>query len=439
MTHGLTAFEAAHAQSILDAQPVLEPIPAAFVPHIRIGIVVRKPPAVISALLKCLDAQVLRDKTDRSYHFITDFAPQDPGAAQTIELLQAFGTTHQSLMETGGNVGGDFSDVGPSHSWTPQAWHRVGGLKNRIFQQALNDKVSHIWLLDADVMCDTTTLQSLKDVNSPIVAAVYWTQWMKQKAGDRQIIHAAPQVWVRHPYLLSGNGYTEASFRAALIERKLVKVGGLGACTLFTREAIEKGVSFQPVPEGLPPGPMGDGEDRHLCERARRLHLPLLADAWPDIWHAYHADEYPQLEEWVTRLTTPHPTKPSRGDLVSIRIEPLEPFPHPSQPNTIQYFGPHFSRGRLGSGQWMPEIQETVAGMAVGDRRIVTLHYPVHHEYPTLRSQQRLVAITLCDAKPFRYAPVLEREVLAGAASGSWADTTTLTAQAIDDFHAEPA
>ena len=49
------------------------------------------------------------------------------------------------------------------------------------------------------------------------------------------------------------------------------------------------------------------------------------------------------------------------------------------------------------------------------------------------------VAITLCDAKPFRYAPVLEREVLAGAASGSWADTTTLTAQAIDDFHAEPA
>lgn len=301
-----------------------------------------------------------------------------------------------------------------------------------MLQEALTLGVDACWLVDADVLCDPTTLQSLGDCEAPIVAGVYWTHWQAPQPGVVAVQHAGPQVWLRHPYNLSGRGLTEPEFRALLVQRQLVQVGGLGACTLFSRAAIEKGVNFAPVPEGLPAGPMGDGEDRHLCERARRLHLPLFADSWPDIWHAYHAAEHPEIPAWLARLSAPHLQRPVSGALVSFKIEPLEPAPHPLQPGVLQHLPMQFGRGRLGSMKVLPELEEALGSMQVGERQIVSLHFPAHYPYPSLRGQQRLVALTLFDAKAYRLPPVVERELFVGNHTGAVVDATTLTAPQLD-------
>jgi len=171
---------------------------------------------------------------------------------------------------------------------------------------------------------------------------------------------------------------------------------------------------------------MADGEDRHLCERARRLHLPLLADSWPDIYHAYHANEYSEIPNWLARLEAPHKERADVGDLVSYKLEMNEPVPQPHEPNRLSYVGPQYGRGRMGALGVLPEIEEALASMLVGERRILHVHYPTHYEYATLRGQSRVVTAYLLDVKPFGIAPVIDRENFVGNNSKRVVDSTTL-------------
>lgn len=431
----LTPQEEAHARSIGDQAVSLAPIPPQRTPKLLIGAVVRKPAAIVKAFLAQLSAQQLRRPAEIHYYFVGDFGQYDAFAPEAWRVLEDFAArTPNVILKRAGNAGGDFTDTGSTHAWSPQAWHRVGNLKNGIIQTCLTGGFEAVWLVDADVLCDPWTLQSLMDCEVPIVAGVYWTHWQRPVEGSTEVVHAGPQVWLRHPYILSGHGYSEPQFRRVLIDRGLLRVWGLGACTLFHRSSLEKGVHFTPVTEGLPPGPMSDGEDRHLCERARRLHLPLYADAWPDIWHCYHADDIAECDRWQARLSAPRPVSVSPGDLVSARLDCLEPIPQPQNPQVLQQLGPQFWRGRIGTGQLLPELEEAVVSMKRGERRIVTLHYPAHYDYPSLRSQQRLVACTLLDAKLYRVPPTIERELMVGRQTGAWMDATTLTAGQITDM-----
>ena len=431
----LTNAEEAHARSIADENVVLAPIPPTHKPRILDGAVIRKPPEVIAAFLKTLAWQRLRKPADIGYHFVTDYPAGDASFAGVKALLTDFDKSRQNVtIRHATNAGNDFLEAPDGHHWTNTAWHRVGALKNSIMQACMDGRWDALWLVDADVLCDPYTLQSLGDCEVPIVAGVYWTHWRRPVDGDAIVNHAGPQVWLRHPYQLDGHGYTEADFRSALVGRKLLRVWGLGACTLFHRAVLEKGVSFAPVPDGLPPGPMSDGEDRHLCERARRLHLPLYADAWPDIWHAYHRADYDHIPRWLQRFASPRPNTPQASDLVSCKIESLEPTPSPQALNVLQHFGPQYVRGRLASLPVLPEIAEALGSMSVGERRIVRLHFPAHYGYATLRSQQRLVAVTLFDTKPWQLPPTIDEELFVGAASGKIADAVTLTPTQIDSF-----
>ena len=59
----LTAFERAHAESIVDPNPTLMPIPQAKEPRLLAASIVRKPPQVITALLQTLAWQCLKKGT----------------------------------------------------------------------------------------------------------------------------------------------------------------------------------------------------------------------------------------------------------------------------------------------------------------------------------------------------------------------------------------
>jgi len=416
----LTDYERKHAQSITEPATVV-PIPPHKIDKILVASVVRKPPIVLRAFLKTIRQAV--EKADLSYFFITDFAKSDDYADESLKLISTFCSEHPhaSFTQHHSNLGKDYGDGPQTRQWTASAFARMGTLKNTILQKALSEGFDMLWLLDADVLCDPWTLQSLRDCEQAVVAAVYWTQWQRVLPNSTDTVHAGPQVWLRHPYQLSGHGYTEAEFRAALVDRKLLRVWGLGACTLFRRGAIEKGVSFTPVPEGLPGGPMSDGEDRHLSERARRLHIPLYADAWPDIWHAYHPAEYSDIDKWVRRLSEPRPV-PTRGDLVNVRLQNLE------QPE----LAPQWVRGRLGNLGVVPELEEAIASLSIRDAKVVRVHFPIHYPLAAYRNRTLLFHVKLLDAKPYRLAPVIEREILQGAKTGTTVDATTLTQAQLD-------
>lgn len=404
---------------------MLNPLPGQRETVIVVGTSVRKPLNILSAHLQSLAWQELPSRTRIVPVYVPDFSP-DQSDAQ--ELLFRFVNERGGILIQGASQGGeDFSDAAhhDSHVWTQTAMARVGHNKNLIIQKALEIGADYVFFCDADLILDRTTIKSLVDAQKPISSAVYWTYWTKRGTETRQV-HAAPQVWLRHPYDLSGRGMDDAEFRQKLLARGLTRVWGFGACTLIQRSVFEAGVSFEYLADVPQTGLMG-GEDRHFCIRAERLHIDAYADSWPDVFHIYHGDlDVPRIPEMIARLGTPHPEKPSLGDLVSLRLRPLEPVP--VGPGQLQQAATVQTRGRLGQLAMLPEIEEAVYSLKRGEKQVVRVHYPVHHPLGWLRGRTRLIEVTLIDCKPFAHPPILEDELYVGQNSGAWHDQVTLNA-----------
>lgn len=393
--------------------------------------VVRKPPEVLSAFFHCLQWQQFRQPgAILSYRFIANFAATDPFRDASLALMRA---AQAPFVEVEAPAG-DYGDTDKTRLWSQSSFGRMAELKNRLLQDALTDEVDYIFLIDADVLIDPWTLQALLDSEAPIVSAVYWTNWQRALPGSTDFVHAGPQVWLRHPYHLDDERHTEAEFREALIRRSRIPVRGLGACTLINVAALKAGVNFSRV-DGLPPGPMAEGEDRHFCARAQRAHVLMVADAWPDVYHAYHPAEYGSIPDMMARLARKPVERPKVGDLVSIKVEPLEPVPDST--GRMFMVSPRFVRGRLGCLPVLPQLEATAASLRCGDSRITRVMYPQHYPLDFMRNQTRLFRVTLLDAKPYSFAPVIDRELLVDAASGRVLDSTNFTAAQVTEMVAD--
>lgn len=397
------------------------------------GTTVRKSLDVLKAYLASLAWQESLPRTSIHYCFVPDF-PQPNTDAETY--------LRDWVKERGGEIlrgipssAGDFSD-GPefdSHQWGGAAMARVAQNKNKILRRTLELKADAVFLCDADLILDTTTLTSLVACDKPLVSSVFWTHWTKHGYETRQI-HAAPACWLVHPYQLSGRGMDEAEFRQKLINKELTQVWGFGAATLIQRKVLEAGISFDYLPDVPRTGLMA-GEDRHFSIRCERAHIPAYADPWSDLFHVYHLDRHvPMIPEMVKRLSILHPQKGTLGDLVSLKIEALEPVPHAN--GGLQGIPRQHVRGRLGQIALMPELEEAVYALSRGETRIVPVHFPVHHPLAYFRGRRRLIRVTLVDVKPLCWPPVLDAELFVGPNSGRFADTTTLTSQQLEGMKA---
>jgi hypothetical protein len=386
---------------------------------------VRKPAAIVAAWLQSLAWQVIPRGVQPFYLFIDDGCEPDARA-----LLDQFVVERGGLVWNMGGAQPDFSDVGFTHQWAISAMNRVGAIKDKVLEFARVNRAEAVWLVDADLICDPMTLTSLWSVPDPIVSAVYWTAWSKVPA-EHPPVHSGPQVWLQHPYGLSGRGMEEWEFRRRLIDRQLTEVGGLGACTLIRREALLRGVSFAPWPGNNLEG-IGQGEDRHFCMRASALHLRLMADPWPNSFHIYHRPEDEALiPEMVARLAhLDNREIPHLGDLVSLRLHALElvltgtGWMHPPQ---------QLVRGRLGKVSLHPELEDAILDMTRGEVRVVPVHFGLDYPFPPYRGQRRLIQVSLIDHKPFGYAPVIERELIVNR-TGAGLDTTTCTPELLDQM-----
>lgn len=402
----------------------LIPLPDYRKKRVVVGTTVRKSLPILQSYLASLDWQERDKQTVFEFCFVPDFAPDQQDAA--AYLLRWVNERGGCLLQGAPQTQSDFSDAPglESHQWGQSAMARVGWNKNQIIQYALNSKADALWLCDADLILDRTTFLSLDACEKPIVTATYWTRWAKQKPEGPKV-PSQPQVWLTHPYGLAGRGMDEAEFRQKLLSRGVVRVYGFGACTLIQRRVLEAGVSFDYLPDVPMTGLMA-GEDRHFCIRTERLHIDSWADNWPDCFHIYHADEdIPRIQEMATRLGSVHRGGAVGGDLVSLRLRPLEPIP--VGPGRFQQAQSQPVRGRLGQVRLLPEIEEAVYGLTRGQRCTVRAHFPIDYPLPFLRGRARLIEVTLLDCKPFGFPPNVEDDLYVGPNSGAWQHKANLT------------
>lgn len=406
------------------------------IPHeqthlVVIGTSLRKNKTILDAYFRSLEWQILPRNVKPFYLFVDDGLEPDALAA-----AQAFVQLHGGQLVSSGNGANDFSDNHPvTHQWSDSAMARVGQNKDYILAWARENRAEAVWFADSDLIMDPMTLTSLWSIPDQIVCGVYWTRWQRNPS-EMNPVHAGPQVWQRHPYDLNGNGMDEWELRRDLINRQIVPVYGQGACTLIRRVALAKGVSFAPMPGNTGPGLM-QGEDRHFCIRAAQLHIRMVADGWPDIFHIYHRpDDEALIPEMQKRLESSisgaralgavvgeidHPVV---GDLVSLELCALEPIEWQHQP--VQYV-----RGRLGKLGLMPELEDAVLQMERDQTMIVPVHFGLDYALPPYRGERRLIRVKLIDHKPMGFAPVIDQEVFVNS-NKSWLDTTTFPPETIE-------
>jgi len=415
------------------------------VPKVLCAIPVRKPAVVLRALVETLRWQTTRDPVRLDILFAPNYPEGDPDAADALAVLHEFATDldRVTVWPNDPPPPGDYGDGPVTRAWQQSAFDRLAEFKNRLLAAAIKYEYDFLWLVDADVLCAPDTLQSLLDAAEvdewklnpqrvlPIVAGVYWTQWQRPREGTTDRVHAGPQVWLVHPYKLAGRGWTEPAFREALVTRQRVRVWGLGACTLIPRAALLKGVSFARF-DGLPPGPMSEGEDRHFCAHANQKHITLVADGWPDIYHAYHAAEYDQIDAAMARLSVRPKDCATLGDLISAKVEVLEPVP--DRGNRFMRVSAKFVRGRLGSLPVLPQLEEAIANLHCGESRILKVQFPAHWPEPQLQLKSVLMRVTLFSAKPFGLPPVIDTEFFVDHKTGALIDHTTHTEAQLQDI-----
>jgi hypothetical protein len=353
--------------------------------RVLIASVVKQRPATLSAFLRTLRWQRLAPHIDTRFLFIDDC-----DNAESSQMLREAGKVWDATPKP---EGAEYSNAGSiTHRWTVPTFNWLGAEKDRILRYAEEERFDAVLLADSDLLLAPDTLNSLLSSERDLVSAVFYTSWAPAAL-------PLPQVWVKHPYEFSGGlvgqRYEADEFLKLLSERQLMRVGGLGACTLI-RSAILPRISFLPV-EGLPTHGMWQGEDRHFCVRATQQQVELWADAWPDVFHVYREADEEHIDGMLSLLEREH--APAHDDLVSFTISSLEP-PHPS----LVALKSHV-RGRLGSLPTLPEIAETIAEMRPGEERILKTSFPNWYKVKEYQGREIAMHIKLLSRRPYGLHP----------------------------------
>lgn len=183
-----------------------------------------------------------------------------------------------------------------THYWNADLMDKVAEFKNRLITYAIDREFDYIFFIDSDLILHKETLQELINSNVDIVSNIFWTKWNLNTRLE-------PQVWLEDNYSFikkdncSNNLVVSAKMELDYInqmKRKgLYKVGGLGACTLISQNALLKGVNFTKIDNiSLV------GEDRHFCVRANSLGLDLYVNTTYPALHLFRLGELTEIEKF---------------------------------------------------------------------------------------------------------------------------------------------
>ncbi|WP_163859568.1 glycosyltransferase [Paenibacillus elgii] len=265
-------------------------------PRILIGSVIRQSPSILELFLQSLtkldcpfaDIHYIfaDDNTDNSSsNLLNRFAEDFPNAASIISC-------NPQELDSG------YRRDETTHYWDNSSIWKVAEYKNGIIQHCLHLGYDALFFVDSDLLLHPKTLQILWDTDKQIVSEIFWTKWQPTSL-------PLPQVWLNDEY-----SFIEQTEQEVLTEEQkkvsqfvflsklripgLYEVGGLGACTLIRRTALEKGVHFGKI-KNL----SFWGEDRHFCIRAAALGIDLYVDTHVPAFHIYRDSDLEPARKWV--------------------------------------------------------------------------------------------------------------------------------------------
>lgn len=275
--------------------------PASSNPRVLVASPVRQQPAKLDAFLRSL-AALDRTGLDVEFAFVDD--NDDPAASA---LLRAFAPGEAVRLLPAGPPGEAYVTDERTHRWKASLTDRVAGFKDRLLATVRDERFDAALLVDSDLVLRPPTLRHLLDQPVLVCSEVFWTRW--EPDGPE-----LPQVWCHGQYSLFPLKRGEQidsdevarrtdDFLAMLRRPGRYEVGGLGACTLIRREAIERGVAFRRVPHLLL-----FGEDRDFSVRAAALGIGLYADTHHPPLHLYREADLERLPAFWAAARDPDPT-----------------------------------------------------------------------------------------------------------------------------------
>ncbi len=267
-------------------------------PRVLLASPVKQQEKILSEFLESL-ARLETNEVKLDFTFIDD--QNDP------TLLTRFALECPNVRIFPGDTEGDYHKDESTHYWREDIIWKVARYKDRFITIALDEGYDYLFLVDSDLYLDPHTLRHLLSLKKDIVSEVYWTRWKPE-------LIPLPQVWIKDQYTLYESSRGEPLCEEEMNKRTqefidllsrpgTYKVGGLGACTLISRKALERGVSFGEIYN------LGfTGEDRHFCVRAASLGLELYANTHCPPFHIYRESELDKLQEYKENLTYAKPS-----------------------------------------------------------------------------------------------------------------------------------
>ncbi len=269
---------------------------------------VRQQPRKLRAFLASLERL---DRTGLRLEFAFVDDNDDP---ESSALLRSFAPDDVVRFLPAGPPGEAYVVDEETHRWRTSLTDRVAAFKDRFLEIARDEAFDAVFLVDSDLVLQPPTVRHLIDQPVLICSEVFWTRW--EPDGPE-----LPQVWCHGQYSLFRLERGEEiapdeverrtdEFVSMLRTPGRYEVGGLGACTLIRREAIERGVRF-----GRVPNLMVFGEDRDFCVRASALGIGLYADTHHPPLHLYRErdlDRIAAFRDGVDGESTEHPEARSR-------------------------------------------------------------------------------------------------------------------------------
>ena len=256
-----------------------------------IGSPINQKPEILKEFLFSLRKLDLSD-IEVSYYFIDDNLNKE-----SSDLLNNFKEEINNVILINSDSKSLYVCDEITHRWTNKLIEKVTNFKNEIIHKALEENFDYLFLIDSDIVLNPKTIKRLLSLDKEIVSNIFWTKWNPSS-------EEYPQVWLKDTYTLYNiepREYItneEANLRMSEFLSKLripgtYEVGGLGACTLISRSALEKGVNFNPIYNLS-----FWGEDRHFCVRAAVLGIQLYVDTMYPAYHLYRKEDLLNLNKY---------------------------------------------------------------------------------------------------------------------------------------------
>lgn len=175
------------------------------------------------------------------------------------------------------------------HNWNVSLIDRISTIKNKALEYALKNGYDYIFLVDADLVLNPNTLMSLVKAQKHFIFEVFWTMFTNAH-------YYKPNAWDYHSWV-----YDSPESIIKLKEPDVYEVGAGGACTLVSRELLEKGLNFNRLSNMRFPG-----EDRHFCTRVQALNEKVFIDSHYPAFHIHNVNLADEAKQWYNAGAKPN-------------------------------------------------------------------------------------------------------------------------------------